>query len=183
MSTDAMRAAKPVAWLRVSNISGHVTGVFEAGADGSAPDVQLRTERLEPLYTAPPASADRLSAENAALRTNYETACKLVADMHAAAMGAKVGPVVGVVEDVLRLRAEVEELRAENFALAAGQCVNATADEGGRPYCKELAALRAEVARLKTVPMKYRRMEFNAQLQQENAELRAAIDAMRGGGK
>lgn len=43
----------------------------------------------------------------------------------------------------------------------------------------ELAALRAEVARLKTVPMKYRRMEFNAQLQQENAELRAAIDAMR----
>ena len=43
-----------------------------------------------------------------------------------------------------RQAAELAALRAENFALAAGQCVNATADEGGRPYCKEIEALRAE---------------------------------------
>ena len=45
------------------------------------------------------------------------------------------------------------------------------------------AALRAELARLKTVPMKYRRMEFNAQLQAENAALRERVkvleDALR----
>lgn len=35
---------KPAAWLRVSNISGEVTGVF------LSQDVPLRTERLEPLY-------------------------------------------------------------------------------------------------------------------------------------
>lgn len=39
----------------------------------------------------------------------------------------------------------------------------------------EKAALRAELERLKTVPMKYRRMAFNAQLQTENAALREAL--------
>lgn len=38
-----------------------------------------------------------------------------------------------------------------------------------------IAELEAEVARLKTVPMKYRRMEFNAQLQKENEELAAKL--------
>lgn len=37
--------------------------------------------------------------------------------------------------------------------------------------------LEAENARLKTVPMKYRRMTFNAQLQDENQELRAQLAA------
>lgn len=45
---------------------------------------------------------------------------------------------------IARLLDEVERLQAENFALAAGQCVNPTADEGGRPYCKEIASLKAE---------------------------------------
>lgn len=36
-------------------------------------------------------------------------------------------------------------LRKENFALAAGQCVSATADDGGRLYCKEVIALRERV--------------------------------------
>jgi hypothetical protein len=40
--------------------------------------------------------------------------------------------------------AEIARLTDENFALAAGQCANATADDGGTPYCKEIAALRAE---------------------------------------
>ena len=35
--------------------------------------------------------------------------------------------------------------------------------------------LEEEIERLKTVPMKYRRMEFNAQLQNENDELRQQL--------
>ena len=49
----------------------------------------------------------------------------------------------------------------------------------------ELAILRAKLeaaekenARLKTVPMKYRRMTFNAQLQEENAKQAAQIEAL-----
>ena len=48
------------------------------------------------------------------------------------------------------------------------------------------ASRDAEVARLKTVPMRYRRMAFNAQLQdevtrleQENDQLRAQINGLR----
>ncbi len=46
-------------------------------------------------------------------------------------------------------------------------------------YWKEKATtLRAELEKAKSVPMKYRRMEFNAQLQNENTRLRAKIEAM-----
>ena len=46
--------------------------------------------------------------------------------------------------DMLRaLREEVQRLQDENFALAAGQCVNAVGDEGGTPYCKEIDRLRS----------------------------------------
>lgn len=38
------RQVRPRAWLRVSNISGEATGLFETQ------DVQLQSERLEPLY-------------------------------------------------------------------------------------------------------------------------------------
>lgn len=38
------------------------------------------------------------------------------------------------------------------------------------------ASRDAEIARLKTVPMRYRRMAFNAQLQNEVAELVAALE-------
>ena len=41
------------------------------------------------------------------------------------------------------------------------------------------ASRDAEVARLKTVPMKYRRMEFNAQLQDEVAKLEKECDQLR----
>lgn len=40
------------------------------------------------------------------------------------------------------------------------------------------AELEAKVEQLKMVPMKYRRMEFNAQLQRENMELRVERDAL-----
>ena len=36
---------------------------------------------------------------------------------------------------------------------------------------QQLASCDAEIERLKTVPMRYRRMAFNAQLQDENAQL------------
>lgn len=42
----------------------------------------------------------------------------------------------------------------------------------------ELRRLQAENERLKTLPMKYRRMEFNAQLQTENDRLRAQRDEL-----
>ncbi len=47
-------------------------------------------------------------------------------------------------------------------------------------YWKEKATtLRAELEKAKSVPMKYRRMEFNAQLQNENTRLRAKLDALK----
>ena len=39
--------------------------------------------------------------------------------------------------------------------------------------------LEQQIARLKTVPMKYRRMEFNAQLQRENTEQAAEITRLK----
>lgn len=42
----------------------------------------------------------------------------------------------------------------------------------------ELRRLQAQNERLKTLPMKYRRMEFNAQLQTENDRLRAQRDEL-----
>jgi hypothetical protein len=43
----------------------------------------------------------------------------------------------------------------------------------------KIAALNAENERLKTVPMKYRRMEFNAQLQNENFSLRTELKKLK----
>ena len=42
----------------------------------------------------------------------------------------------------------------------------------------EIEELRTENARLKAVPMKYKRMAFNAELQAENARLRDALGMM-----
>jgi hypothetical protein len=56
---------------------------------------------------------DRLTAERDALREQYESACKLVADMHAAAMGGNFGPALGVVEDVSALRERVAVLEQD----------------------------------------------------------------------
>lgn len=44
---------------------------------------------------------------------------------------------------------------------------------------ERIRVLEGEVARMKTVPMKYRRMEFNAQLQHENATLTERIRVLR----
>lgn len=42
---------------------------------------------------------------------------------------------------------------------------------------EQVAAQAAEIARLKTVPMKYRRMQFNAELQEEVTRLREQVKA------
>ena len=44
------------------------------------------------------------------------------------------------------LALELAEQRAENFALAAGQCANVAGDEGGTPQCKRIAELSAGLA-------------------------------------
>jgi hypothetical protein len=54
---------------------------------------------------------EELIAERDKLRADYESACKLVADMHAAAMGGVVGPAAGVVEDVAALREDAKRFR------------------------------------------------------------------------
>jgi len=46
------------------------------------------------------------------------------------------------------------------------------------PPTEERDVLRKEVERLKTVPMKYRRMAFNAQLQEENKALWERVEAL-----
>jgi hypothetical protein len=46
------------------------------------------------------------------------------------------------------LLAENERLRSDNFALAAGQCAEATADDHGTPRCKRIAELDARLRAL-----------------------------------
>lgn len=47
-------------------------------------------------------------------RQDHADACARIVAMHEAAVGNPDGPVLGVVEDVAAVRAEVEKLRAEN---------------------------------------------------------------------
>ena len=62
----------------------------------------------------------------------------------------------------------VEEIAALKEQLSER---NRVIDALKNSWATETDALKAQVAQLKTVPMKYRRMTFNAQLQEENAEL------------
>jgi hypothetical protein len=67
---------------------------------------------LDDLANALDAAEERArtaEAEAERLRDDYDKACVLVADMHAAAMGEVTGPVLGVVEDVADLRRQVDE--------------------------------------------------------------------------
>lgn len=52
-----------------------------------------------------------LAAERDAFKSDHLGACGTIADMHAAAMGKVCGPMVGVVEDVANVRAELEDRR------------------------------------------------------------------------
>lgn len=89
------------------------------------------------------AHIDALEAENERLKNDYQRACKLVADMHAAAVGEITGPKVGVVEDVAAVRTENERLRAESEERLQN-CAALVA---------EVERLRAEVTRPESTDM------------------------------
>ena len=59
-----------------------------------------------------------------------------------------------------------------HFPAVAIEWCTAASDEL-RALRLQVTALTAELERAKTVPMKYRRMSFNARLQEENARLSA----------
>jgi hypothetical protein len=72
--------------------------------------------------------------------------------------------------------AEIERLTAENFALAAGQCVNVTGDEGGRLRCAEIERLNAALDDARAeASVAYLAFE---QVKASRAELRKAIAAL-----
>ena len=75
----------------------------------------LRAELAKPStahaqHDAPETIALQLELESA--KEDYLNACKLVADMHAAAVGEVTGPRLGVVEDVAAIKTERDELLA-----------------------------------------------------------------------
>ena len=59
------------------------------------------------------AQVAELTADLRDMRDYYMRACKVVSDMHMAATGGVVGPVLGVIEDVAALRAERDSLKAD----------------------------------------------------------------------
>ena len=71
---------------------------------------------------------------------------------------------------------EVEQLAFRNERLEADYAsLQEETNALRRIHAENLAIKDAEIARLKTVPMKYRRMEFNAKLQAENAALKEQV--------
>ena len=73
---------------------------------------------------------------------------------------------------------DYEYVRAENAEQERDQLTEAF-EAWKRAQASELEAARAEIERLKTVPMRYRRMAFNAQLQDEVARLEQENDQLR----
>ena len=75
-------------------------------------------------------------------------------------------------KDVLEMRAEIATMKAEKFEAGNNQTIFMVRIS---ELLQQLAAKDVEIERLKTVPMKYRRMAFNAQLQDENESLRQQL--------
>ena len=85
-----------------------------------------------------------LLAEVETLRVDYGLACKLVADMHAAATGRPgEGPRLGVLEDVAAVRAEVEALRA----LLPGPYYMDPPDGGDVPIVEQMRRMAKDAER------------------------------------
>jgi len=75
-------------------------------------DMMVFRNALEGKLRRQHAEIAELRVEVERLQQDHGRACKLVADMHAAATGRPgEGPCLGVVEDVAAVRAEVERLR------------------------------------------------------------------------
>jgi predicted nucleic acid-binding Zn-ribbon protein len=102
-----------------------------------------------------------------ALREQYESACKLVADMHAAAMGAKVGPALGVVEDVAALRAALAQaMKERSRAIAVGDDMEQEVDRLREKLALAESVRAAQVAGL---------TEGMAKLEQDAARWRTLV--------
>ncbi len=69
----------------------------------------------------------------------------------------------------------VEEVSRSNLRTIHKITFFYTSDQVAAAILKATGPLEKEIERLKTVPMKYRRMAFNAQLQDENAEFRRQL--------
>lgn len=110
-AAEAIRAelAKPIGqcWCDAQ-------GIGEPGVScGDCPtrDYKSAAELTKPATAPEPAWHDApevaaLKAELERTKNDYQRACGLVADMHAAAVGEMTGPRLGVVEDVAALKAE-----------------------------------------------------------------------------
>lgn len=74
------------------------------------------------------------------------------------------------------LRAEIAQTEFRNERLVSDYAsIQEELSTIRRIHVQNIAIKDAEIARWKTVPMKYRRMEFNAQLQEENASLKERV--------
>lgn len=78
-------------------------------------------------------------------KSEYERACKLVADMHAAGMGARVGPIVGLVEDIAAL-AEQRDVLLRKVADLRAQRDGLRAQVARTPLTKQLIREHAQAA-------------------------------------
>ena len=93
--------------------------------DDQGTSKQMRDEfpqvevRLKQTKTALQSAIESLQVENERLKDEYGNACKLVAEMHTAAVGQVIGPKRGVVEDVADIRAERDALAAKVETLEA----------------------------------------------------------------
>ena len=104
---------EPVAWMWQHKETGR-TGFIEANLAKDWTKLNPRQPLVMPVYSHTPTPAWHDAPETIALKLELESAkdaylnaCKLVADMHAAAVGAMTGPRLGVVEDVAALKAEL----------------------------------------------------------------------------
>ena len=84
--------------------------------------------------------------------------------------------------ELAALREQVEKLTKERDALRSRRCEVCGYLEHEREHTgclrEQLAALTKERDELKTVPMKYRRMQFNAELQDEVTQLQKQLAAL-----
>ena len=90
---------------------------------------------------------DELTADLSDMRDDYMRACKAVSDMHMAAMGGVVGPVLGVIEDVAALRAERDSLKSELQAMQDLFMPHGTGDGAMDKMLAETEAIKADAER------------------------------------
>lgn len=148
---------EPVAWLR-DTLDGGLSTMTDC-CTNVVKEIWLKANpKNVERYTAPLYTADQLTeAYEAGKREAIE-------DLEQAAFEKWLYDKCpsGDVESVQR-----QWLESYEYAELAGK----------RDQAAELEAARAEIERLKTVPMKYRRMAFNAHLQDENAKLSKQLAA------